>query len=124
MISLLDLSSYACEPDEEVISVSVVDLAIDGNEVTYFAVGTMAFVGDEVEPSAGRILLFEAGNQRSKLVEARGTVLTLKVAHMIEGPASAITCLDGVLVVAKSCLVSNDNSRTLVCLALTSIPIT
>ena len=116
MTLLLDLSSYACEPDEEVISVSVVDLVVDGNEVTYFAAGTMVFAGDEVEPSAGRILLFEAGHQRSKLIEARGPMLTLKVAHAIEAPANAITCIDGVLVVAMSCLVSNGNSRAHICL--------
>jgi DNA damage-binding protein 1 len=117
MIPSLDLSSYACELDEEVISVSVVDLTVDGNEVTYFAAGTMVFKGDEVEPSAGRILLFEARDQRSKLVRARGPVLTLKVTHTIEASASAITCIDGVLVVAMSCLVSNDNSCAHVCLA-------
>jgi len=116
MIPLLDLSSYACEPDEEVTSVSVVDLTVDGNVATYFAAGTMIFTGDDVEPSAGRILLFEAGNQWSRLVEARGPVLTLKVAHAIEASANAITCVDGVLVVAISCLVSNDNSRVRVCL--------
>ena len=77
----------------------------------------MVFERDEVEPSAGRILLFEAGNQRSNLVGARGPVLTLKVAHAIEASVSAITSIDGVLVVAMSCLVSSDNSRTYLCLA-------
>ena len=116
MTPSLDVGSYACEPDEQVISVSVVDLTIDGNEVRYFAAGTMAFAGDDIEPSAGRILLFEAGNQRSKLIEARGPVLTLKVAHDINAAASAITCIDGVLVVAMSCSVNNDDSRPQICL--------
>ena len=115
MISLLDVGSYACEPDEQVISVSVVDLTVDGNEVTYFAAGTVVFAGDEMEPSAGRILLFEAGHQRSKLVEPRGPVLTLKVAHAIQVSANAITCIDGILVVAMGCLVNNDNSRVHEC---------
>ena len=110
IIPSLELSSYECEPDEEVISVSVVDLTVDGNKLTYFAAGTMVFEGDQVEPSAGRILLFEAGNQRSKLVEARGPMLTLRVTHAVEASVSAITCIDGVLVVAMSCLVCSDNS--------------
>lgn len=97
---------------------SVVDLIVDGNEVTYFAAGTMALLeGDEVEPSAGRILLFEAGNQRSNLVEAKGPVLTLKVAHTIAASVGAITCIDGVLVVSMSCSVSDINSHAQVFLA-------
>ena len=116
MTLFLDVGSYPCEPNEDIISVSVVDLTIDGNEVTYFAAGTMVFSGDDdMEPSAGRILLFEAGHQRSRLVEPRGPMLTLKVAHEIQSSASAITCIDGVLVVAMSCSVNNDNSRAHVC---------
>ena len=117
MIPLLDVGSYACEPNEDVISVSVVDLTIDGNEVTYFAVGTVIYAGDDMEPSAGRILLFEAGHQRSKLVEPRGPVLALKVAHPIDASAGVITCIDGVLVVAMSCSVNSDNSCMHVCLS-------
>jgi hypothetical protein len=97
--------------------VSVVDLTVDGNKITYFATGTMVFERDEVEPSAGRILLFEAGNKRSRLVEARGPVLTLKVAHAIEAAVSAIACIDGVLVVAMSCLVRIITPPVYLCLA-------
>jgi len=70
----------------------------------------MIFQGDELEPSAGRILLFEAGKQRSKLVEARGPVLTLKLVHTVEASVGAITCIDGVLVVAMSCMASTSHS--------------
>ena len=67
-------------------------------------------------PSAGRILLFEAGHQRSKLVEPRGPVLTLKFALAINASAGVIACIGAVLVVAMSCLANNDNSRAHVCL--------
>ena len=54
MIPLLDVGSYACEPNEDVISVSVVDLTIGGNEITYFAAGMMVFEGTTWDlPRAG-----------------------------------------------------------------------
>ncbi|KZS90527.1 hypothetical protein SISNIDRAFT_457686 [Sistotremastrum niveocremeum HHB9708] len=53
------INRFKCLPSEEIYSVTKLDLICDGVHESFFGVGTVFMQENEVEPSKGRLLLFQ-----------------------------------------------------------------
>lgn len=113
MSLLTGLSTFTCKESEEVYSISTVSLTDGLEDRIYFAVGTVFIKPDEVEPSKGRVMLFDVvpsncngaqdrssagGGHRSRGTGSRGSWLL--ASDDVEGCVYSISSTEGYLVIA------------------------
>lgn len=78
MFLLSDLCQFNCDSDEEITSVVSFSLTVEGRKKPFFCLGTVFYKAEEVEPTAGRLLIFTAypSTTQSKLPSLELAMLT------------------------------------------------
>lgn len=97
------LSEYVCDPDEEVSAILSV------KQGRHFLVGTVRHQVGEIEPSAGRLLLFsmQAGDGTTRGERGRSLDLKLLTSCNAEGCVYALVEVDGAIGAAVNTSVCN-----------------
>ncbi|PVF94630.1 hypothetical protein CPB86DRAFT_765387 [Serendipita vermifera] len=95
------VNSYGLGSNEEVVKVSVEELAIDGIYETYIVVGTAIWEDNGGEPSKGRVLLFrtQSGKPRPPLMNPSVPSLLLCLDQEITGSVVNLRAIQGDLAV-------------------------
>ncbi|EGN98024.1 hypothetical protein SERLA73DRAFT_109335 [Serpula lacrymans var. lacrymans S7.3] len=88
------LGQFRCDPNEEITALGVVSVTLERSIGTYICAGTYKYV-DEVEPSQGRLLVFDA--EDGSLLREK---ITMAVSLEVRGCVYAVGSVNGMIIAA------------------------
>ncbi len=90
---------YTAEADEEIVSILSFRAQVNNQETPFFCLGTVIYKEDEIEPSAGRLLIFRA-HTSATTQKTSSLDLALVASEKVTGVVYSLVLVEGKIVAA------------------------
>src|ERR1700722_4512438 len=98
------LGQFQCESEEEITAAEILPVTIDNAPMSFFCLGAFTYKADEIEPTDGRLLVFNT--MEKSVLRSSDLHLSLVTWAHVPGCVYALVSTNGLLIAAVNASVS------------------